>query len=49
MPDSGFSRRLRALVRKEFLQLGRDRSSLLLGVFCLSCSFFSSVMGYPST
>ena len=33
MPDSGFSRRLRALVRKEFLQLGRDRSSLLLGVF----------------
>ena len=33
MPDAGFSRRLRALVRKEFLQLGRDRSSLLLGVF----------------
>lgn len=33
MPGSGFSRRLRALVRKEFLQLGRDRSSLLLGVF----------------
>ena len=33
MPDFGFSRRLRALVRKEFLQLGRDRSSLLLGVF----------------
>lgn len=33
MPDSGFFRRLRALVRKEFLQLGRDRSSLLLGVF----------------
>ena len=33
MPDSGFSRRLCALVRKEFLQLGRDRSSLLLGVF----------------
>ena len=29
-PD--FSRRLRALVHKEFLQLGRDRSSLLLGV-----------------
>ena len=29
-PD--FSRRLRALVYKEFLQLGRDRSSLLLGV-----------------
>lgn len=27
-----FSRRLRALVKKEFLQLGRDRSSLLLGV-----------------
>ena len=29
-PD--FSRRLRALVHKEFLQLGRDRSSFLLGV-----------------
>ena len=29
-PD--FSRHLRALVHKEFLQLGRDRSSLLLGV-----------------
>ena len=29
-PD--LSRRLRALVHKEFLQLGRDRSSLLLGV-----------------
>ena len=29
-PD--FARRLRALVHKEFLQLGRDRSSLLLGV-----------------
>lgn len=28
----GFTRRLRALVKKEFLQLGRDRSSLLLGV-----------------
>ena len=29
-PD--FSRRLRALVHKEFLQLGRDRGSILLGV-----------------
>ena len=29
---SGFSRRLRALVYKEFLQLIRDNSSLLLGI-----------------
>ncbi|MGP1365931.1 MAG: ABC transporter permease [Schwartzia sp. (in: firmicutes)] len=32
MRTAGFSRRLCALVKKEFLQLGRDRSSLLLGV-----------------
>lgn len=32
MFTAGFSRRLCALVKKEFLQLRRDRSSLLLGV-----------------
>lgn len=29
-PSAGFFRRLKALTRKEFLQLQRDRSSLLM-------------------
>ena len=30
--SSGFFRRMKALIRKEFLQLSRDSSSLLLGI-----------------
>ena len=33
--DSSSLRRLLALVKKEFLQLGRDRSSLLIGTVLL--------------
>lgn len=41
---TGFLRRLRALVKKEFLQLTRDQSSLLMGIVLPLMLIF--IMGY---
>ena len=40
MLNRSFGRRLAALTRKEFYQLLRDKSSLLLGIVLPVCLFF---------